>query len=192
MPSAAIPVRPGRAPAMPAAQRRALIVRATRPLLAEHGEAVTTRQIAQAAGIAEGTIFRVFSDKDDLLRAVVLDAMDTEPLEAALRAIDPGDRLEHRLAAATEVLQRRVIDVWAVLSNVGPKVRQQVARALPESEALAALLEPERERLSIEPRAAARVLRALTLALTHPMLAEELMPAEHVVELFLHGVERPA
>jgi AcrR family transcriptional regulator len=177
---------------MPPAERRALIVRATRPLLAEHGESVTTRQIAQAAGIAEGTIFRVFADKDDLLRAVVLDALDTAPLEAALRAIDATDGLEARLRAATEVLQRRVLDVWAVLSNVGPKVRQQVARALPESEALAALLEPERDRLRLEPRAAARLLRALTLALTHPMLAEDRMAAEHVVDLFLNGVERPA
>jgi AcrR family transcriptional regulator len=192
MQTAAGPARAGRAPALPAEERRALIVRATRPLLADHGEAVTTPQIAQAAGIAAGTIFRVFADKDDLLRAVVADAIDTGPLELALRAIDLAEPFEARVLAATEVLQRRVLDVWAVLSNVGPRLRQQVARALPDSEALTALFEPDRDRLTIEPRAAGKLLRALTLALTHPVMAPEPMPAAQAVDLFLHGVERPA
>ncbi|MCU1430433.1 MAG: DNA-binding transcriptional regulator, AcrR family, partial [Actinomycetia bacterium] len=37
-----------------------MIVAATLPLLLEHGDRVTSRQIAEAAGIAEGTIFRAF------------------------------------------------------------------------------------------------------------------------------------
>jgi AcrR family transcriptional regulator len=42
--------------------RRRAIVAAVVPLLLEHGDDVSTRQIADAAGIAEGTIFRVFPD----------------------------------------------------------------------------------------------------------------------------------
>lgn len=56
--------------------RREMIVRAALPLVIEHGSAVTTRQIARAAGIGEGTIFRVFADKDELLEACV-----SEPVE---------------------------------------------------------------------------------------------------------------
>ena len=46
--------------------RRAALIEATLPLLREHGTAVSTRQIADAAGVAEGTIFRVFPDKNSL------------------------------------------------------------------------------------------------------------------------------
>ena len=60
-----------RATALPPSERRAEIIAATLPLLLAHGASVTTRQIAEAAGIAEGTIFRVFPDKESLIEAVV-------------------------------------------------------------------------------------------------------------------------
>ena len=62
---------PKRATALPADERRTMIVEATLPLLLRHGEMVTTRQIAEAAGIAEGTIFRVFADKDAVIGSVI-------------------------------------------------------------------------------------------------------------------------
>src|SRR6185437_10931544 len=46
-----------RAPAMRAEERRAAIIAATLPLLLERGTNISTRQIAETAGIAEGTIF---------------------------------------------------------------------------------------------------------------------------------------
>ncbi|HSS12164.1 MAG TPA: helix-turn-helix domain-containing protein, partial [Acidimicrobiales bacterium] len=86
-----------------------MIVKATLPLLLENGEMVTTRQIADAAGIAEGTIFRVFADKDALIAAVVDAALDTGPLERELAAIDIQLPFEVCLAVAVEIVQRRVV-----------------------------------------------------------------------------------
>src|SRR5215475_10294923 len=81
--------RSTRASALPPDERRSMIVAATLPLLLEHGDRVTSRQIAEAAGIAEGTIFRVFADKDEVIVAVIDAALDQDPLETALDEIDP-------------------------------------------------------------------------------------------------------
>src|SRR5215470_9119881 len=57
----------------PESGTRHQIVTATRKLIEHRGIAhITTRQIAQAAGCAEGTIFRHFERKEDLLLAAVL------------------------------------------------------------------------------------------------------------------------
>ena len=88
-----------RAAALPPDERRSMIVAATLPLILEHGDRVTSRQIAEAAGIAEGTIFRAFADKDEIIVAVVEAALDQEPLEAALTDIPADMAFEAGLAA---------------------------------------------------------------------------------------------
>ena len=107
-----------RAAALPPSERRAEIVAATLPLLLVHGASVTTRQIAEAAGIAEGTIFRVFPDKESLIAAVVESAFDTKTVDAALAAIDPTLPLEPRLVAAVEILRRRFADILQLSTAV--------------------------------------------------------------------------
>ena len=181
----------GRAAALPPDERRSMIVAATLPLLLEHGDRVTTRQIAEAAGIAEGTIFRAFADKDELVAAVLESALDPAPLEAALAGIDPSLPFEDALSSAIVVLQQRVIDVWRVVSSVSHRFHDVARRPLSESPALVALLERHRGRLTVEPAVAARLLRGLSLATTHPMLAGEQLSAADVRHLFLHGVARP-
>src|SRR5215210_9494742 len=110
---------PQRAPSMPPEARRAAIIEATLPLLLERGAGISTRQIAEAAGIAEGTIFRVFPDKDAVIRAAVDQAFDPEPTDEALEAIDRALPFEAQLAEAVRIMQRRLCDIWRLVSAVG-------------------------------------------------------------------------
>jgi AcrR family transcriptional regulator len=181
-----------RAAAMPPDERRAAIVTATLPLLLEHGLAVTTRHIAEAAGIAEGTIFRVFPDKETLVQATVDAAIDPSASERALDAIDRTLPFEEQLVAAATILQHRVAVIWRLFSVVGS--RPKPPPRPPESPALTALFAAHDHRIRVHPGAAARRLRALTLAASHPALAAEpSMSAPEIVSFFLDGVRsRPA
>jgi len=164
-----------------------MIVEATVPLVLEHGAGVTTRQIAEAAGIAEGTIFRAFADKEELLDAVVDAVLDPAPFERALAAIAPGLPLDALVTAAVTVSQRRVSDVWRLLTAVGTRAQDR-KRPMPDSPTLTALLAAHRGELSVSPAAAARLLRALTFSLSHPMLVERPAAPREIARLYLNGV----
>ncbi len=167
-----------------------MIIEAAIPLLVEHGEMVTTRQIADAAGIAEGTVFRAFADKDELLVAVIDAALDPAPLERALATIDPSLPLPETVAAAAGVAQHRILEIWRLVSSVGTRFHDRKKGPMSESPALARLLEPHRDEFAYAPRAAARMLRALVFAMSHPMMVDEPAPPSEIVEVFLHGVSK--
>ena len=177
-----------RATALPPDERRSMIVAATLPLLLEHGDRVTSRQIAEAAGIAEGTIFRVFADKDEVIAAVVEAALDPEPLEAALTDLPKGLPFEEGLAAAVVIIQQRVIDVWRLVSSVGTRFHEMTRRPMTDSDALVRIFEAHRAHHRRADRRGALAARALTLSTTHPMLAGEPRSPDELVQLFLHGV----
>jgi AcrR family transcriptional regulator len=182
--------------------RRASIVAAALPLLRRHGVGVTTRQIATAAGVAEGTLFRVFPDKDALIAAAVDAAFDPAPAEAQLRAIDRRRSLRDQMVAAVEVLQRRVEQVWHLMSILGmsaPPERPGPAAGRGRGPAVApdaairaqlvAIFEPHRDELRCTPAHAARLLRLMTFAGTHPRITEnQPLGAAEVVAILLDGI----
>ena len=92
-----------------------MLVNATLPLLIEHGAKVTTRMIAEAAGVAEGTIFRVFPDKETLIRAAMWQVFDPEPTLADLRTVDMRLPLRIRILQVTSILQRRMLRVFHLM-----------------------------------------------------------------------------
>ena len=178
----------GRASALPPDERRAAIVASTIPLLIERGELVTTRQIAEAAGVSEGTLFRVFDDKDALLAAALDTAMDMAPLEAAVAQIDPTLDFEAQLLIVVDLLQQRVATVWQLVASMGSDRRDGVQRPVVDSDATVELLTAHADRLARTPLDAARYLRAITLSLSHPLLSPTRSTPTEIVDLFLNGV----
>ena len=85
-----------------AARNRAAVLQAAAGLFAEHGvAAVSMDQVAAAAGVGKGTIFRRFGDKAGLAVAL-LDTRERELQEAILRGpppLGPGADPEARLTA---------------------------------------------------------------------------------------------
>jgi AcrR family transcriptional regulator len=186
-----------RVPALAPDDRRAAIIAATLPLLREHGAAVTTRQIADAAGVAEGTIFGVFPDKPTLLVATMLDAFDPERARRALRDVDPAADLRTRLIAAVEVLVRRFADnaslfavVRALPAGSAGTVLAQLGEGRKELlDAFVKVIEPDAAKLRQSPATAARLLLSLMFAGTRDQFGTgDRLTAEEIVTVLLDGL----
>jgi AcrR family transcriptional regulator len=194
-----------RAEPLPPDDRRRAIVEAVIPLLVDRGAAVTTRQMAEAAGIAEGTIFRVFPDKCALIYEAVRVSVDPGPVQKALSGIHPEAPLETQLAEAARFLLDRfdtVITLLGVLRTLphpeaadhipGPPPFVAIANAA-INQALARIFEMHRHQLRIEPARAASAFRGLLLANAHPAMAlTERLTVDEIVGVLLTGIAEPA
>lgn len=191
-----------RATPLPPDERRAALIAATEPLLGEFGRDVSTKRIAEAAGVAEGTIFRVFPTKEALIDAVCEQVFEIDRTEAELEQIDRTLDLESRLAEVVIVMQERLRRIFALFhalrlerkhsgSHEDFRARQHADNQR-VNEAIAALLVPDQDRLRMPLLEAANTLRILTLAMTHPMFSE---PRRHeprqIVDLALYGIANP-
>jgi AcrR family transcriptional regulator len=198
-----------RAPAMTLEQRREAIVASTLPLLIQHGNDVSTSQIAAAAGIAEGTVYRAFKDKLELLVACMRSGLDSAEAIALIERIDPDLPIAQRLTEGVQAISGYLSRIWQVgqaLQAAGIS-REDVHRRVhgddendpdkpgPPRElvlvtrAVAGLLDPTELRL--DPQHAARLL--LGLVLTNRMetgFGDQATEPAELVDLFLHGAIR--
>lgn len=108
--------------------RKAAIIDSVLPLVAERGHDITSRELAQAAGVAEGTLFRAFGDKTALVGAVAIEGLSRagrpEDTLAELTGIDLTLPLERRLELVIELGRHRTAEVmrWmSVLRRMAPQ-----------------------------------------------------------------------
>jgi AcrR family transcriptional regulator len=197
--------------------RRAAILDSVAPLVRERGLDVTTRELASAAGVAEGTLFRVFPDKPSLVAAAAHEglrkAMAASASAAELYDIDASLPLEDRLVRVIELGQRRMGDVvqWMTVlrrfRDVSGEMtgddeqrmrerrqdlqkygdRQRAATA----EVIRRVLAPDADRLRVAPDIAVMLIESAVIG-SHMRAGFELsqVPAEQVADVLVHGLVR--
>ncbi len=189
----------GRAKPLSPEERRTAILDAVIPLLVERGAAVTTAEMAEAAGIAEGTIFRVFEDKNALLHAAIGKTLDPEPILSAFDSIDTTAPLQEQLTAAAGILAARYEKTTALIGMArsmpdhgkpSPEAHRIAHNAMAAvAEALTRLLDPHQDRLTVAPAQAAILLRGLLFANAHQLLhGDEHMSPAQLVDVLLNGI----
>jgi len=110
-------------------ERRRDIIAATVPLLEEEGFAVSTKKIADAAGVAEGTLFRVFPTKEELLRAAITSYMDPSDLIARLDAVDRDLPLARKMSEVMSILQESAFRARTFMMTMRGVSVEAMARA---------------------------------------------------------------
>jgi AcrR family transcriptional regulator len=178
-----------RARRMSPEERRSAILDAAIPLLRAHGREVSTRQLAEAAGVAEGTLFRAFGDKDAIIAAAVERYFDPEPLRNALRAIDPDEPTVEKIRQVLELLRARFAGVIGFMSALRHQV-EPPRRERPESDWLDILGRTFRpEELGIPVETLGFYLRLLAFgAAMPPITSAHVFTLDELLELVTRGV----
>ena len=159
------------------------------PLLAEYGRDISSKQIAEAAGIAEGTVFRAFGDKESLIEAAIVKFLDPEPLRRGLRAIDPRLPLEQKVLAVVMLMRQRFGEIFRIMAMVGggPPPRRDQRHEF--AAIIGRLLEPEAEDLNWPPERVAHIIRLIAFASSLPALNEHTEFTEtELVSIVLYGI----
>jgi AcrR family transcriptional regulator len=118
--------------------RRDAILDAVVPLLRAKGRDVSSRELAEAAGVAEGTLFRAFGDKESLIAAAIERIFDHTHLWASLRAIDPELPFELKLAEVVSLLRHHLSDIVAAV--IALRIEERHPGPDPEDRQLAIIL----------------------------------------------------
>ena len=192
---------PRRARPLPVEERREALIDATMRALREHRRPLSTREIAQAAGVAEGTIFRIFPSKDDLIDAVVAKAFGSHDGVLQAERISVEQPLRDRLVEFVAILQDQLRNVFGLMDALGLtappttecNLEAEVDRADRLLQALDRLVTLDRPQFRVSTPDLFRYLRLLTFSGSHDGISDgDPLAPEEIVEVILTGVLRPS
>lgn len=182
-------------------ERRSSILDAALPLIRERGRAVTSKEIAFAAGVSEGTVFHAFGDKDALIEALVQREFETDRTRLLLDAIDPSLPLDQLVTAIVTAVRQRLTDIFTLMIALGlhrPPVPESALRERGKLQRgsqhellvrVTELLRPHADRLRETPERTAETLRVLTFAASHPLITHgSPLDVDRITDLLLHGI----
>lgn len=176
-------------------ERREAILEAVLPLLRERGRDVTSRELAEASGVAEGTLFRAFGDKESLLDAALRKLLDRREFLAELRRIPMDLPLDDKLGCIVSALRARFGEVFRIMTLFGidrppplPGESQEEWLGIVRD-----LLEPELPALRVPVDTVVWYLRLVAFgASIEPFSHVRSFGAEELAGIVAHGVTRPA
>lgn len=174
--------------------RREQIIGAVTPAVLERGAAITSRQLSEAAGVSEGTLFKAFGDKDSLLLAVAEYHLSESDLTGEV-GVQQLDRLEDVVAFTMRVLVDRMRFIFQLVVALGPIGQRAAAAHKDDFESskhrLAERFVPFRSQLSVPPVVAAEVLRTLSWAAASNWgESNAVSPVDDMLHVLLHGIVR--
>jgi AcrR family transcriptional regulator len=131
-----------RRPRADALRNRERVLEAAEAVFAARGPAASTEEVAAAAGVGAGTVFRHFPTKEFLLEAIVIRRLQSLVQHAAELAADPDPghaffvffeyMVEHasKKKAFTEALSRAGVDVKSVVEPASRALRKSLRTLL--------------------------------------------------------------
>lgn len=182
---------------MPAEERRTMIATAAIPIFIEHGASLTTRELAERLGLAEGTLFRAFGDKGALVHAVVDAFFQQAERRLGGGLVDPNLELDEKLRVTIRSARTHARGVFAMLSLLEPTEAHSymAAHRGGHFEAAAELaFASDADAMNIAPERLAGIIRLLVIAASAPhMGAGEPLTDDELVDFALYGLTgRPA
>ena len=191
-------------------ERRQAIIDATLPMLLERGTDVSTREIAQAAGVAEGTIFRAFETKQDLIHATIHTALMPDATIACIAALPDHQALPERVEAIIDVLRNEIDRTRSLFAHFARPSAQPRPAGRPRAPfggirppfnpheaknrlnvAVTAALQPYSEELAVSTAFATNLLAALAFASSFTLTEDEPpISSEELSDVVLHGIAK--
>ncbi len=170
---------------------------------------MSTREIAQAAGVAEGTIFRAFETKHDLIHATIHTALMPDAAITRIAELPDGQTLVDRVAAIIDVLRDEIHRTRSLFAHfVRPTGQPAEGPPRPPfggirppfnphetknrlNAAVAVALQPYSGELAVSTAFATNLLSALAFASSFTLTeGEPTISSEELSDVVLHGIAK--